>query len=67
MGELQRVEIIFLCSLSTDQEVVLSEEHTEYAWVFKEQLPHYELDNFMKTLLNKITEDLDYLIKKYFS
>lgn len=65
MGETQRVEIIFLCAMEGDQKVTLSEEHIEYAWTSKDELVKYELDEFMRKLLSKITEDLDYFKQKY--
>lgn len=64
-GETQRIELMYFCSVDEAQQVTLSEEHTEFAWVTFDELEKYELDDFMKNLLKKFEEDYEYLTKKY--
>ena len=51
--EIQRVEIIFLCKLlNPTQAVVLSNEHSEYKWVFSNKISELELSSYMRDIIN---------------
>lgn len=42
------VELIYLCNLHKESQVILSFEHTEYLWVKIEELQKVELSDLMK-------------------
>lgn len=66
MGDTQHIEIIFLCTMSKDdQSVQLSDEHDAFAWILIEELDTYPVDEFMRRILKDATADLDYWTGKY--
>lgn len=67
MGDVHRTEITFVCTLKDqNQKVQLSPEHDTFVWVPVEELDHYDIDDYMRQVLNKATADLNYWINKYF-
>jgi mutator protein MutT len=55
--EMQRIEIIYLCSMNpSDQKVKLSHEHTEYAWISKDQRDNYSTTPYMRIFVDKAFE-----------
>lgn len=51
-GELKHiVALFFLCDVGQGQEIKLSDEHDEYAWIQSSQLPEYE-----ETIENEIKQ-----------
>jgi 8-oxo-dGTP diphosphatase len=55
--EIQRVEIIFLCTMfDPTQPIKLSEEHQEYQWVKSDDLNEFKLSSFMSQLIKDSTE-----------
>jgi len=68
MGDIQRVEIVFLCTLSkVGDKVTLSEEHSRAEWVSHEEIPTYKIDPYMVNLIREAAADADYWVNKYFS
>lgn len=65
MGEKQRIEIIFLCSMVKEEEIKLSEEHSASVWISVGELQQYKIDEFMDKILKEATVNLDYLTNKY--
>lgn len=50
--EVQRIEITFLCkSENEDQEVVLSNEHSEYRWITKEEIKDFDFSDYMREVI----------------
>lgn len=53
--KIHRVEINFMCRLkSEDQNIALSEEHTESKWVKREELSALKMSDLMKQIISKI-------------
>jgi len=57
--ETQRVEIVFSTMMSDpDQEIKLSEEHSEYQWFTFEQINKLQLSDFMRNILRGVENNI---------
>ena len=66
MQDIQRVEIIFLCTLPyKGQDVRLTKEHSTFAWVSRDELSKYKFDSFMEKILKEVMADFEYWTEKY--
>jgi 8-oxo-dGTP diphosphatase len=66
MGEIQRVEINFLCVLADENaKIKTSEEHEEQAWISSQELEKYQMSEYMRGVLVSAVENMDYWFKKY--
>lgn len=50
------VELIYLCNLHKESEIILSLEHIEYLWIKTEEIQNVQLSDLMKKILIEVFE-----------
>jgi len=57
MGEVQRLDITYLCSAIDSYKLKLSNEHVEDRWVWKDGINSLNLNNYIKKIVGTLWEE----------